>query len=95
MRVLEHSVKRICYTVAAVYLETVLIFYKQLILLLGHPILGDDVYGKAFPGIEGQCLHAAKIGFIHPSTGEYMEFQAPLPDYFEDLLKKLRQSSAG
>ena len=62
-----------------------------------HPLLGDDVYGpkKSKYTLEGQCLHAAKIGFIHPSTGEYMEFQAPLPDYFEDLLKKLRQSSAG
>ena len=57
---------------------------------LGHPILGDDVYGKAFPGIEGQCLHAAKIGFIHPSTGQYLEFESPLPEYFEKVLRKLK-----
>ena len=57
---------------------------------LGHPILGDDVYGKAFPGIEGQCLHAAKIGFIHPSTRQYLEFESPLPEYFEKVLRKLK-----
>lgn len=57
---------------------------------IGHPILGDDVYGKAFKGIDGQCLHAKKIGFIHPSTGEYMEFDSELPDYFENILKKVR-----
>ena len=57
---------------------------------LGHPILGDDVYGKAFPGIEGQCLHAAKIGFINPSTGQYLEFESPLPEYFEKVLRKLK-----
>ena len=37
---------------------------------LGHPVLGDDVYGKPYPGLEGQCLHAAKIGFVHPTTGQ-------------------------
>lgn len=57
---------------------------------IGHPILGDDVYGKAFKGIEGQCLHAKKIGFIHPSSGEYMEFESELPEYFENILKKVR-----
>lgn len=57
---------------------------------IGHPILGDDVYGKAFKGIDGQCLHAKKIGFIHPSTGEYMEFDSELPEYFEKILKKVR-----
>ena len=57
---------------------------------LGHPILGYVVYGKAFPGIEGQCLHAAKIGFIHPSTGQYLEFESPLPEYFEKVLRKLK-----
>ena len=56
---------------------------------MGHPILGDDVYGSAFKGIEGQCLHAGKIGFIHPVKQEYMEFTSPLPDYFEDVLRKL------
>lgn len=59
-----------------------------------HPLLGDTLYGPASPppGLAvpgGQCLHAALLGFIHPRTGEYVEFQAPLPDYFRDLLKKL------
>ena len=57
---------------------------------IGHPILGDDVYGKSFKGIDGQCLHAKKIGFVHPSTGEYMEFDSELPEYFEKILKKVR-----
>lgn len=56
---------------------------------MGHPILGDEVYGSAFKGIEGQCLHAGKIGFIHPIRNEYMEFTSPLPDYFEEVLRKL------
>lgn len=58
-----------------------------------HPIVGDDVYGPArcpFPGLQGQTLHAQVLGFIHPRTGEYMEFSAPLPAYFEALLQKLR-----
>lgn len=55
----------------------------------GHSVLGDDVYGKAYKGIEGQCLHARKIGFIHPATGEYMEFTSELPDYFVSILNKL------
>ncbi|MGN1480831.1 RluA family pseudouridine synthase [Porcipelethomonas sp.] len=57
---------------------------------IGHPVLGDDVYGKAFKGIEGQCLHARKIGFIHPDTGKYMEFDSELPDYFKEILRKVR-----
>ena len=57
---------------------------------LGHPVLGDDVYGKPFPNLTGQCLHAGKIGFMHPTTGEYMEFTSPLPDYFQAALRKLR-----
>ena len=57
---------------------------------LGHPVLGDDVYGKPYPGLEGQCLHAAKIGFVHPTTGEYLEFESPLPDYFRRVLRQLR-----
>lgn len=56
---------------------------------MGHPILGDEVYGSAFKGIEGQCLHAGRIGFIHPVKNEYMEFSSPLPDYFEEVLRKL------
>ena len=62
---------------------------------IGHPLVGDSVYGpqkSSFGNLEGQTLHAKVFGFIHPSTGEYMEFEAPLPKYFEDLLKKLRPS---
>lgn len=61
---------------------------------IGHPLLGDHVYGPAkcpFSGLQGQTLHAGVLGIIHPTTGEYMEFQAPLPEYFETLLKKLEQ----
>ena len=56
-----------------------------------HPLLGDTVYGPSkcpYP-LQGQTLHAMTIGFLHPSTGEYMEFSAPLPDYFEKLLAKM------
>lgn len=58
-----------------------------------HPLLGDDVYGpkKSKYTLEGQCLHAKVLGFVHPRTGEYMEFEVPLPEYFEKLLKKLDQ----
>jgi 23S rRNA pseudouridine1911/1915/1917 synthase len=58
---------------------------------IGHPVLGDGVYGKPYKGIEGQCLHARKIGFFHPSTGEYMEFTSELPDYFTSILNKLER----
>ncbi len=57
---------------------------------IGHPVLGDDVYGKPFKGIDGQCLHAKKIGFVHPSTGEYLEFDSDLPQYFKNILQKLK-----
>ena len=59
---------------------------------IGHPLLGDEVYGPVnskFKNLQGQTLHAATIGFIHPTTEEYMEFSAPLPDYFEKLLETL------
>lgn len=56
---------------------------------IGHPVLGDEVYGKPFKGIDGQCLHAGKIGFIHPATYEYMEFESELPQYFLDVLRKI------
>lgn len=58
---------------------------------IGHPLLGDDLYGPArcpFP-LEGQTLHAMVLGFIHPVTENYMEFEAPIPDYFQKLLDKL------
>lgn len=59
---------------------------------IGHPLVGDEVYGPAkcpFK-LQGQCLHAMVLGFVHPRTGEYMEFSAELPEYFEELLRKLR-----
>lgn len=58
---------------------------------IGHPLVGDEVYGPAkcpFK-LEGQCLHAMVLGFVHPRTGEYMEFSAELPGYFQELLGKL------
>lgn len=58
-----------------------------------HPLLGDTVYGPAkcpIPGLQGQTLHAGVLGFVHPRTGEYMEFSAPLPEYFQKLLKILK-----
>ncbi len=59
---------------------------------IGHPLLGDAVYGPAKCPfhLQGQTLHAGVLGIIHPRSGEYMEFTAPLPDYFEELLRKLR-----
>ena len=59
---------------------------------IGHPLLGDEVYsGRKSPfKLEGQVLHAMTIGFMHPRNGKYMEFEAPLPEYFEKLLSVLR-----
>lgn len=59
---------------------------------IGHPVAGDDVYGpkKVITKLKGQCLHAKVIGFIHPITGEYLEFNSQLPDYFENFLKELK-----
>lgn len=59
---------------------------------LGHPLLGDSVYGPGkcpLSGLRGQTLHAGILGICHPRTGEYMEFSAPLPEYFGQLLDKL------
>ncbi|MCI7275733.1 MAG: RluA family pseudouridine synthase [Cuneatibacter sp.] len=66
---------------------------------IGHPLVGDQVYGPAsgklagigVAGLQGQCLHAGILGFVHPSTGAYMEFEAPLPAYLENMLEKLRK----
>lgn len=59
---------------------------------IGHPVAGDPVYGpkKVITSLGGQCLHAGLIGFVHPRTGQYMEFEVPLPPYFTDFLKTLR-----
>ncbi len=58
---------------------------------IGHPVAGDVLYGpKSTPReLEGQCLHAKTLGFVHPSTGEFMRFESDLPDYFVSYLNKL------
>ena len=58
---------------------------------LGHPILGDTVYGakKPVPGLQGQCLHAVGLRFVHPRTGEMVELSCPLPEEFREQLRKL------
>lgn len=62
---------------------------------IGHPVSGDEVYGVKNEKLSfsGQCLHAKKIGFIHPFTKKYLEFDSPLPDYFEQYLQKLNNIS--
>ncbi len=74
---------------------------------IGNPILGDPIYGfmdyaslglsqqviTALEKLPGQALHAGFLGILHPTTGEYMEFSAPLPDYFQDILNALRSNS--
>lgn len=60
---------------------------------IGHPLLGDSVYGPRkcpIPGLTGQTLHARTLGLVHPKTGEYLEVEAPLPEYFNGLLDRLR-----
>ena len=56
---------------------------------IGHPVVGDDVYGSKINkfGLKGQLLHSKTVGFVHPSTGEYMEFDSKLPDYFQEVLR--------
>ena len=57
---------------------------------IGHAVAGDEVYGNGKPKwLGGQCLHAKKIGFIHPRSGEYVEFDSELPDYFVKFLKSM------
>ncbi len=64
---------------------------------IGHPVAGDPVYGpkKVIKALNGQCLHAKKLGFIHPRTGEYMEFESELPKYFSDFLKQCEKGKNG
>lgn len=60
---------------------------------IGHPLVGDEVYGPKkcpFKGLQGQTLHAHTLGIIHPTTGKYLEVNAPLPEYFIELLDRLR-----
>lgn len=60
---------------------------------IGHPVVGDEIYANPknnpFKFLKGQCLHAGKIGFMHPTTGKYMEFKSSLPNYFTEVLKKI------
>lgn len=60
---------------------------------IGHPVLGDTVYGakKPYPGLAGQCLHARRLSFAHPRTGERMTVECPLPAYFEAVLTNLKK----
>lgn len=60
---------------------------------IGHPVAGDDVYGpkKVITKLKGQCLHAKVIGFVHPRTEEYMEFNSELPEYFSKFLQEIQQ----
>ena len=60
---------------------------------IGHPLLGDYTYGAPSPdkGLEGQCLHARRLRFVHPTSGEPIELSCPLPDYFLEVIKKLGQ----
>ncbi len=62
---------------------------------IGHPLAGDDIYGpkKVITALGGQCLHAYKLGFVHPRTDEYMEFERGVPEVFEKFLSKLRNQS--
>ncbi len=63
---------------------------------IGHPLLGDVVYGSKRPylGLAGQCLHARRLSFVHPRTGERITVECPLPDWFQAVLAKLRRMSA-
>lgn len=60
---------------------------------IGHPVAGDPVYGprKVISSLEGQCLHAKTIAFLHPKTGELLSFDSPLPGYFTRFLSTLKR----
>lgn len=58
---------------------------------IGHPVVGDEVYGKAQKGLNGQLLHSYSLQFNHPRTGKSMSFTSPLPDYFEDYISKQKE----
>ena len=61
---------------------------------INHPLIGDEIYSgkKESMKLQGQCLHAMVLGFIHPTTNEYMEFEAPIPEYFNEILKKFKKN---
>lgn len=82
------------YTYAAFRLETGRTHQIRVHMAhLGHPLLGDKVYGspKGYPGLEGQCLHAKELSFVHPATGERLTVSCDLPPYFTAVLDKLRR----
>lgn len=60
---------------------------------IGHPLAGDAVYGprNCIKSLGGQCLHAKELGFVHPATEEWMQFESPLPPYFTEFLNRLRK----
>ena len=62
---------------------------------IGHPLAGDAMYGpkNCIRSLNGQCLHAKELGFVHPATGEWMQFDSSLPDWFQDYLSRLRKES--
>jgi 23S rRNA pseudouridine1911/1915/1917 synthase len=64
---------------------------------IGHPVAGDEVYGpkRVQKGLNGQCLHAKHIGFVHPRSGLWLEFESDLPEYFTEFLNKLEKKSGG
>jgi len=57
---------------------------------LGHPVVGDDVYGKKLNSLEGQLLHSYRISFVHPKKQKTLVFECNLPKYFEDFIKKTK-----
>lgn len=89
-RVIEHLGK---YTHIEAQLETGRTHQIRVhMAYIGHPLVGDMVYGtkKQPVNLSGQALHARVLGFIHPVSGKYMEFEARLPEYFEKLIQKLK-----
>lgn len=60
---------------------------------IGHPLAGDAVYGprNCIKSLNGQCLHAKELGFIHPATQQWVQFDSPLPAYFTEFLTRLRK----
>ncbi len=79
------------YTYLAVRLETGRTHQIRVHMsYIGHAVAGDEVYGNGKPKwLQGQCLHAIKVGFVHPRSGEYMEFTSELPEYFKKFLREL------
>ena len=91
-KVLEHFGKK--YTFLSCELETGRTHQIRVHMAsIGHPLLGDTVYGSAKQpyDTEGQVLHAGVLGFLHPKDGQYVEYSADLPEYFQQLLEKLRK----